>query len=167
MAISQSFALPAQPASGSVEFIPLGGNGFTAPQSAFLFDMRITGDASGGAIDFTVLRDERFEHIVSFMSIESNNAAAIAYLMGIRRKAGVTFHNIGTTKESGAVQDLASIIWSPPTMIEPISWTAKVVNTDLESFKFKGIVYNFNIRSSEETPLAVLMASVPRAPTAI
>lgn len=168
LTITESFALPGQPAAGSNEFIPLGGNGFTAPQSAFLFDMQITGDASGGLVNFTINRDDRFEHIVSFLQIGSNNAAAIDYIMGISRKQGVTFQNVGKTKTSGVTgSDLAVIIWAPPPMIEPISWLAVVANTDLELFKFKGLVYNFNIRASEETPIAVLQASVPRSPSAV
>lgn len=131
-----------------------------------MFDVQITGDASAGRVIWQIDRDPRFEHIVSFMSIESDNAAAIDYILGIKRKAGTTFHNVGKTNHSGITGNLiASIIWSPPTMIDPIQWIATVDNTDTELYKFKGMVYNFNIRASERTSLAILLASIPRSPS--
>lgn len=50
MAQLESIILPNQPALGSVEYIPLGGDGWRSPQSAFLIDFQKTGDASGGNI---------------------------------------------------------------------------------------------------------------------
>lgn len=168
MAITEILTLPNQPAVGSVEYIPLGGNGFQAPQSAFMFDFRITGDASGGLVKWEVNRDERFEHIVSFLALESDAATAMDYILGIRRRAGTTFHNTGQSPDGSVLgQDFTTVLWTPPTMIDPITWIATTENQDTIDFKFKGIVYNFNIRASEIVPLGTLLASVPRSPTAI
>ncbi len=169
MAITQTLTLPNQPPVGAVEYIPLGGNGWTAPQSAFAVDWRITGDVSGGATRWVLNRDPRFEHILQFMMIESDSATAITYRMDIFRgiSAGAV-HNVGTTALSAVIGHvLASQMWVPPPIIDPNKFEAKIDNVSTEVGKFKLLIYNFNIRASEEMPLSMLLASLSRAASAV
>lgn len=164
MSISETLTLPAQPSAGLSEYIPLGGDGWAAPQSAYMIDMQITGDASGGTITFIVLRDERFEQIVNFLQVDCGTVTAQEYSFGILRKSGITIHQIGVAPE---IRGNSNILWTPPTMIDPIRWEVRVDNRDTEVDKFRCLVYNFNIRASEKVPLPILVSSLPRSPSAI
>ncbi len=171
MTIAETLVLPAQPALGSTEFIPLGGNGYTAPQSAFLVDMQVLGDASGGNISTRIDRDPRFEHLISLMQVESNNTAAVGYLFNLTRSViGTvgTLHQVGTTILDGITDiTLSSALWTPPPMIEPFLWQMFTENVDTFTVKFKCLVYNFQIDASQKIPLSTLLASVPRASSVV
>lgn len=167
MAITQEITLAAQPAVGTTELIPLGGNGWISPQSAFLVDFRVTGDATGGRITLTVNRDERFEHIVSMLQLESDSATATEYIFNLHRGKVVT-HNVGTQKAVNLSSlDFTSIAWNPTPMIAPTKWSAIFDNVDTIVSKWMILIYNFNIRASEMIPLSVLFQSLPRASAAL
>lgn len=172
MSIFQSVVLPSQPVAGSLEYIPLGGDGLTAPQSAWFMDMQITGDATGGAIRAVVLRDDRFEHILQFMSVETDSATAVSYRMDIFRGAKASsaqaFHNVGTTQLSSVTGHvLACQLWTPPAVIGPVQFEAKVPNVDTELFKFKLLIYNFQVDASKRVPLNILFQCLIRAASSI
>ncbi len=172
MSVLQEITLPAQPAAGTLQYIPLGGDGWGSPQSAFFLNMVITGDATGGFTRWRINRDPRFEHILQFMSIESTSATAIAYNFDIFRGAhaptGVGVHQVGTTAHSAVSGNvLANQMWTPPPIIDPIKFECKVNNVDTQEDKFKILVYNFNIRASELVPINIMLASLPRAASAL
>lgn len=167
MAITQVLKLPAQPSSGSAEIIPLGGNGWISPQSAFLIDMQVTGDATGGRITLTVERDNRFEHLISLIQLNSDDAAAAEFLFGIHRgkvvaQASGTQTNIGLTS-----LDNNQVAWNPTPMISPTKWTCVMNNVDTIEYKWLSLVYNFKIQASEKIPLSVLFSSLPRSASLI
>jgi len=166
MAQAETLTLPAQPAAGSNEYIPLGGDGWTAPQSAFMVDMQITGDASGGNSVLTIERDNRFEQIVSFLSIESVHTLALQFALGIRRIPGITIHHVGVAPITTAVS-LTSVLWAPPAFIDPTGWEAVFPNIDTIVSRFRCLVYNFNIQASHKIPLNILLSSLPRSPSAL
>lgn len=168
MAIGEDLTLPDQPAAGSVVFLPLGGNGFLAPHSAFSIDMQITGDASGGGIAFRINRDERFEHLIQSMMLQVDGSAAIQYKFEVFRENDSLFINGGTssvTTASGG--DGAYQLWTPPAMIDPSFWRLKVTNVDGVQVKFKCLIYNFNIEASKKIPLNVLLQNVPRSASSL
>lgn len=167
MAISEQVILPAEPAAGSLQFIPLAGNGYQSPQSAFLLNMQITGDASAGRIRFIVARDARFEQITQFMSIESNSATAIDYNMQYFR-AGVGITNAGKTEISSVDSAvIAHKMWVPPAVMNCTKWECSVDNVDLEVHKFKLLIYNFRVDASKVTPLSLLFSSLTRTGSAL
>lgn len=168
LTISETMTIPNQPNVGNLEYVPLGGNGWEAPQSAWMLDMHITGDASGGFLLFTVNRDDRFEHLVQFMSIEVIRATTIPYRFDLFRSNATEIHNFGETDLCDATGlEATGTIWTPPPMINPIKFATGTTNVDLELVRFKLLLYNFNIRASEKVPLSVLLASLPRAASAI
>ncbi len=49
MAVSTTFTPPAQPTAGNLTYVPLGGDGFSAPLAAYAVqDFQDIGDATGG-----------------------------------------------------------------------------------------------------------------------
>lgn len=168
MSVVREFTLPAQPAAGEIQFVPLGGDGWIAPQSCYVGDVQATGTASGGHIHLQVLRDPRFEHIVQFLSLESSSITAIQFRFDFFRTLDVAIHNVGTSQiavPSGRV--LACQIWSPPPLVDPVKWAGSTDNVDTELVKFKFVAYNFNIRASEKVPLGVMYQSLPRSATSV
>lgn len=168
MAITELLTIPNQPNAGTLQYIALGGDGWVAPQSAWYMDMRITGDASGGRITATVSRDERFEHLVSFLRFQQASATAVDYIFELRRVAGIEIQQLGVAPVSGiGGVTLSTLLWSPPAVIDPVSWTLTVDNVDGELVRFGFMIYNFNIRASEKVPLDILLSSLIRSPSAI
>lgn len=168
MGIGQEFTLPNQPAAGSAVYLPLGGNGFLAPHSAYSIDMQITGDASGGGIAFRIDRDERFEHLIQSMMLQVDGSAAIQYKFEVFRHADSIFINAGTSSATTAANaDGAYQLWTPPAMIDPSFWRLKVTNVDGVQVKFKCLIYNFNIEASKKIPLNLLLQNVPRSASSL
>lgn len=162
MTVTTSVTLPAQPAAGSVSFLPLGGNGWLAPQSMFMVDIQLTGDVSGGVSQLDIFRDERFEMLIDFMMVQSDAAAVIEYRFDIFRQVQNRVMNCGSTVEDPV--DAQSVrIFSPPAVIDPDSLRVSVANVDGDVTKFKAMIYNFNIRASERVPLDILLASVRKS----
>lgn len=168
MSVQETVNLVDQPVAGNFEFVPLGGDGWIAPQSAYIGDMKATGDATAGDVRMKVLRDDRFEHLIQFLAGSSGQNSAQDYRFAIARRLGLNIHQIGTTKASGVTDEvLNSILWTPPPMIAPVEWTLTMDNTDTIAYDFKFVVYNFNIRATEKVPLNVLLSSLTRAGSAI
>jgi len=172
VSITETITLPNQPAVGTLEYIPLAGDGLAAPQSAFFLDHQITGDASGGFIRWQVHRDGRFSHLLQFMSAESDSITAISYRFDIFRGANAStaqaFHNVGTTGLSSVSGNvLAAQIWTPPAVIDPVKFELKLPNADGEEHKFKMLIYNFKVDASKRVPLNILFQSLIRSASAI
>lgn len=167
MALSESITLPDQPAGGSIEYIPLGGNGFDSPRSAFYGSVNIVGDVSGGLITISVFADPRFEHVVAFLACDKLQEAAAGFRFSIGR-ASTSIQTEGVTKASGmSGDDFSSIVYAPVAMIDATHWALRMTNVDGVDTRFKFLVYNFNIQASLKVPLSVLLASLPRAPTIV
>jgi len=156
-------ALGQQPTEGSIEQIPLAGDGRTAPASAYVVDFHITGDASGGFVHMSVTKDPRYQHLVQLLSLESDSATAVLYRFDLFRTDLVAFHQIGTTDTITLASTLVNVVWTPPAIIAPSKWAGRMVNGDGDLHKFKCIVYNFDIEAMLKTPLPILFASLPRA----
>lgn len=167
MSIVEIVILPAQPISGEIEYIPLAGDGFTAPRSAFYGSVLQTGDASGGTIRMTVKRDQRFEHVISFLTAEvlQTSAAGVRFAVG---RANTTINTVGATKANTITGDAVSALtYAPVAMIEPTFFELDVENTEDLVWRFKFLIYNFNVQASFKVPLSILLASLPRAPTIV
>ncbi len=67
MAITSTFALPAQPAAGGGAFFtPFGGDGKIAPIGVWDINFILVGDASGGAASLEILMDPRYMSMVAY-----------------------------------------------------------------------------------------------------
>lgn len=159
MSVIVEVTLPDQPASGDVTFVPLGGNGWSAPWSMFYFSIDVTGDVSGGIVRVDVNRDERFEHLVDFLEVQHIGSAGV-FRMDLFRDGESRAIATGLTL---AETTIATRLWSPPAIIDPDEWKMEMPNIDGEVSKFKGVVYNFRMGASHQIPLPTLLASVRRA----
>lgn len=163
MSILQQVNLPAQPGAGDVTFVPLGGNGYTAPESMYYWSITQTGDVSGGTATIDVGRDERFEQLIDFLEVQ-NIGGAVVFRMDIFRNTESRAIVVGTTTADATI---SVALWSPPAIIDPFEWRMVIPNVDGIVSRFKGVCYNFNIRASELIPLPQLLASVRRSSSLI
>lgn len=149
--------------------MPLGGNGFTGPHSAYALEAQLAGDASGGTATVACRMDERFVCLVSYMACRIDGAAAdVDYQLFVI--ASETVVQAGTMKYmsfAGSAQ--AAVVWTPPPILlsaGPGAATSRPLirfvapNTNGDTYTLGGRIYNFDKRVRESVPIATLFASV-------
>ena len=166
MAVASTFTLPSQPAAGNADFVPLGGDGWTSPQSMHILrSVLLAGDATGGNSVITVNTDPRFSCIVPWIQVGVLGAtAAEDYVLALvsrqRIGQGQSVQHVGNTFFSALSGGFA--LWSPPPVIDVDQLSLTISNTDGDTTILNAIVYNFRLRASEKVPIAVLLDVLPR-----
>jgi len=170
LSVSEATNLTAQPASGigSISYLPLGGNGFLAPHSAYLASVGITCDASGGTAELILLRDDRFQHLVQFMQLRLVASTARLYELTIGKATSISATDV-TTRVQGITRvgpaGNTTAHWDPPPIFDVTRLQTSTVNTDTVVVTLTALIYNFDIRADKQVPLNVLLENVPRAST--
>lgn len=167
MSVSDSVTIPANPTTGGLEYIPLGGNGFTAPQSAYTVSIAVVSDASGGTSTLTINFDDQYLSLVSF--VQTTVTASSADVPSRRTLTMSTFDALHDATDCQQGEGTtAARIWKPPGVMGKVgigftpNCVSRIANTDTETH-FLGIrIYNFNVRARETTPLALLLQNLPR-----
>ncbi len=167
--------LPAQPTQGSTNYIPLGGDGRSAPLGCYFVNIEVDGDASGGNADLTIRGDVRYTNLVAYMNLKVQaDAAAGDFMMRITDPNPPRPQIVGTIPQvaTGVATDNATFLWFPP----PIyfqgggSMSAVLPNVGVnETYKLEIEVLVFDIDVRRLSPLPLLMLNVPgvSAPAAI
>lgn len=156
-----------QPASGTYSWLPLGGNGFTSPLAAYLLNgVAIAGDASGGSAQITVNMDDRYANLVSVIQ-QTVSVVAADVEMRFTLQHGEHAGNMSLSAHSApnnfnSVDQAARSSWSPPPFFGADALVSRCANTNGDTYALSGVVYLFNKRAAEITPLSVLLASLPR-----
>ncbi len=169
VSVSVSFSLPESNVAPSVvEYIPLHGDGYSAPHSAFYGNAQVVGDASGGTATMLVGKDERFSHLIQFLSPEVLAATAEPFEIRIGRSDKISYFVVGVMPVSTVLGSaLSTTLYTPPPMIDPNSWAFETDNTTGVVNRLKFLVYNFKIDAHLKVPLPVLLASLPRSASLI
>ncbi len=168
--VTETVVMPAQPATGTVIRIPLGGNGYHAPIAAYeVSGFAVTGDASSGSLQAQINMDPRYTALCSFvtMSIQQGTSADadVSFLMS--GSAGF----VPTQADQGPVTAVASLVdageirktWTPTPVIMPGGNNANahvrvnVLNVDGDVLGLSALFYIFNIRARELTPMGPLL----------
>jgi len=154
-----------------VDYIPLGGNGFTAPFAAWSVEaMTVTGDATGGAASLGVSMDMRYVSLVAFVTVAVLQATAADADLRIQLTGSNTTDqgdNVIMPSISATVATrTAGTVWRPTPMLLPggQSDTAnlpriscRVLNVDTNVVELSTLIYLFNIRVREITPMGPLL----------
>lgn len=171
MAVSSSVTLPGQPSAGAVDYIPLGGDGFTAPFAAWSVEAHSdTGDATGGAAILGVVMDTRYCSLVAFVSISIAQATAADADLRIQLVGTNTTEqsdNVIMPSISATVATrTAGVTWRPTPQILPGGQSeaanlprisARMLNVDTDVYELSALIYLFNIRVRELTPMGPLL----------
>ncbi len=177
--VVENIQLPAQPADGRNELVPLGGDGFVSPISLYIIAVDLDSDATGGKNQILVRFDVRYTQVVSYaqLSVESG-AAAIDGRLEIRTNG---FENVAIqipmalTGVSG-VAVTNSMLWTPPALMVTANnaivtadpfLRATIDNVDTETLRLRARIYNFDKRARELAPLHLLLSSLTRSVGAV
>ena len=169
MAVSTTVQLPAAPAGGgSLDYIPLGGNGIVAPHAAYgVKDFTVTADASGGKLAMIIKLDNRFCSLVSW--VEVTNAQAISadeeVRMTVKGNLSPSQTLQGQLHADSSVLDNETLAatWSPTPFLYPGGGTdlAEIVvnmrNTNGDVMEVSALIYLFDIRARELAPIQGLL----------
>jgi len=168
MAVTTTVTMPDQPATGQVRYIPLGGDGYVAPHSAYSCFISHAMDASGGNSSINLQFDQRFTQMISYMRSEVVGVAADTAVRQFIRIDGDEIISDTTFGTYWVGTALSSRLWKPPGVIGTSTpsmtayMTSQMVNVDGDTHNFTCRVYNFDKRARELTPLPILLSSLPR-----
>lgn len=171
MAVSNSVVLPAQPSTGVLDYIPLGGNGFSAPFAAWSLEaMTVTGDVSGGAASIGISMDMRYCSLVAFVTVAVLQTSAADADLRIQLTGSNTTdqgENVIMPSISATVASrTAGTVWRPTPQILPGGQSdaanlprisARSLNVSTDVFEISCLIYLFNIRVREITPMGPLL----------
>ena len=167
MSVSASVNLPDQPAAGALEVVPLGGNGFTAPQLAYAITISLASDAGGGTNTLTVVMDPQFTFGISYVqTLVTSSAADVPSRRTISLTANETIQDAEDAEEGEGTT--AVRLWKPPGVLgteTPLfapTIVSRIANTDTETHFLSCRIYCFNKRAREKTPLWQLLQNFPR-----
>ena len=173
MAVAELVLLPLQPDVGNVTYVPLGGDGFTAPHSAYsINNMTATGAAGGGSLSCAIQLDTRYVSLVSFATMRliqaTDTAVDVRWVIGAAQ-GGIQIpqiirQNLITDIASGISSSTISDSFNPTPILLPGSQnngqlSVAVVNVDTDVLTLSAYVYNFDIRVRELTPMGPLLWS--------
>jgi len=171
MSVIEAVTLPAQSVIGSTEFIPLGGDGKSAPLGCYFVTASIVGDASGGTAAVTIACDDRYTNLFAYLNgTISGDAAAGDFHMRLQGPTGVnggmapsivgTIPQVATT----VIPDNAAFLWFPPPVYFQGSGFGvfQCPNVDAnETYHLQVEVLVFDIDVRRLAPLPWLMLNVP------
>ncbi len=178
MAVSGTVALPAQPASGSTDYVPLGGDGKSAPIAYYIVNVEVAGDASGGTATTRIDFDTRYTSVVTWLNfIVDTAAAAPDFLM---------FTHVGTpaTQTAPAIVSTApfvattitsanaAFLWYPPPILYSQRGNASAVSLNVgvnETYGLRAQIYVFDADVAQLAALEWLYLGIahPGAPGAV
>jgi len=162
LSINLTVTLPNQPATGSTTIRPLGGDGYTSPQSYYLADITGVADASGGSITLNIVTDPQFQSVVSILhtSMLSGAGDRLVAIGMFTQESDIVLTVIGNMVVDADVGQ--SMLYSPPPLFPCRRVRAVVDNVDTETFELDMVVYNFKRDAFQKVPLNVLLDSLPR-----
>lgn len=179
MTVTSKVELPAQPDSGTVQYVPLGGDGVSAPHGQYVVNVANLGDATGGNNLIYVRPDPRWVTLVQFMQGKVTGAAADVNVRFSITGVGniLVGHNAVLANVDLAPTSIENMgMWVPPMwLIEtPGGGLANLdrpflslvgANVDGDTNTLTAFMFVFDRRVRELTPTSVILASLPRAPT--
>ncbi len=168
MSVTSTVNLPAQPATGSVVYRPLGGNGFTAPQAVYyVYNHAIVSDASGGDAILIMGMDPQYQCVVDQLAfqVQSQATSAVYRFQVELPNDDYIMYNSGSSVLEGGV---GRSTWIPQPLFNIDTAALVTPNVDgSETYQFSAIIYLFNKRAQEQVPLNVLLGSFPRSSSAL
>lgn len=175
MSVITDVYLPDQPAVGESTIVPLGGDGYTAPQSMLYAEASSTGDASGGTNRIRFRFEEVHSHMLAWLAVQvdgqtANSRSLVNLVWGSRGENLPDSISLPYTPEGGANEGYG--LWRPPPLIfepaprDPTQMTAPfveayVLNSNGVVLKVGMCAYQFRTNTRSTTPFPLLAANFP------
>jgi len=169
VSVTETVILPAQPASGSTFYRPLGGDGIIAPHSMIAINVVLAHDASAGFVRIDVRFDDRYSSLMPWCGIAVEGAAADVVARCVVSTGANNLPIVETPTltqgPAGLSDPNCALIWKPPPYVIPGgqdrgTMSFQVVNTNGDTSELSMYVLQFDIDVLRKTPLPILLASV-------
>ncbi len=169
MTVVDTLTLPDQPTTGSTNYIPLGGDGYSAPIAAYsVAGFQTAGDASAGLLQQAIVCDARYCSLVSWVtgSIQQATPADADFRFNLsslsNRSVPLMTHAGATVAIAAAFTVEINELWVPSPVVLPggtdIGTIAlNRVNVDGDVYNAHAMIYLFDIRVRELTPMGPLL----------
>ncbi len=179
MTVSTSVQLPNQPASGSSEYVPLGGDGVVSPHSVTYAWLASSSDASGGYNRGFIRFDTRWTQLVETVMVEVWDAAADVNVLTDITASPACRQGYCINAEFEPVSTLNPEVrtnWGPsPQLVvanagDPTDQPhirAAIPNVDGETLQIYAKIFNFDRRAAQRTPIEILTRCLVRSSTII
>lgn len=164
MSVSETTSIPiAQPASGSVLFQPMGGDGWTSPQGRYEIDISLAMNVSGGTWRIAVQLDPQYMNLVALMQLETDQASdTIPFAMDMKLKASTNIFRV-----AGDLLQLDSAscsrLWSVPPAIDVKDIDFRLDNTDTFTGRATATIYVFRKGAQHIIPIDKIFQCLVRA----
>ncbi len=177
MAVTGDFRIPQQPAegtgadalTGSLELVPLGGDGISAPLIMWEVAATLAHDASGGNATINVRFDNRFLSLVTLANMRKSSAAGAiecSWEMATRGPVEAPiFRAFQNAVPLNSLQSFNISVWNPPPLMNMDRLTVIVPNVTGDSMQLVATIYSFNINVLQRTPMYQILANLPRGGT--
>ncbi len=158
--------LPEQPTTGTVRYIPLGGDGFVAPFAAYAINShQVTGDATGTTATLRVLMDPRFCSLTAFSTLQIQQATPgdVACRMDLSgagypgQPVSVVMTSIGLVSVVNVSNTYKPVPVVMPGGGEDVALGAVALNVDTDIYTVNALIYLFDISVREKTPMGPLL----------
>lgn len=162
MSVSVSVTLPAQPATGTVRYQALGGDGVNTPIGMYsVVGLQVTGDATGGSATLQVIFDAKYQSLLAYANFGAVQvASADADYRVTLSGSGLsmpTASDSGLIVATSATLNVVTLgkLWQPPPFVTAslpgqigtLAW--QVLNVDLDSYTMSAAIYVFDILARE------------------
>lgn len=165
MSVSETFTLPAQPTTGEVVFIPLGGSGYGSPLGYYQVKATLVDGGTTGFNSIKCFLDDRYANIVSHLGMTKVQATPTALLWNARLTPTQSIYKTATAQNiAGIAPDVADVIVPVLEIVDGDGSTfiESIVEQDAvaDIHAMNAIIYVFakNIRTT--TPLSVILNSL-------
>lgn len=168
MSVAEIVSLPAQPAVGLVEYIPLGGDGVNAPIATWAIEVTLASDGSGGTNAITVNFDPRYSSVVQFMTVTIGGSVADVVTQARFQNTPCDMYEQNTATLLTSFNGLAIAQVRPPGMIFTQAGAvvpfclSTIANTDTETHTIRLRMYNFVKELRQLAPNWLTMFNLPR-----
>lgn len=189
MSTQLQYSLPDDPPAGvTIEIVPLGGDGMSAPQSAYSVKAELAGDSSNGFIGIEVAFDPQYCALVQYLSWSwkpftgsADQSGHVRAAVRNRKDGEVAQQNFyqGYFTGSGSSGEIVDTFghngtWNPPGILATYDRTISSFSDKprlsvqcpnqgtSDELVLTARILNFDRRARELTPLSVLLASLPR-----
>ncbi len=173
MSVTSTVTLPAQPTDGTVDYVPLGGNGFNAPLAAYsVVSHAVTGDAGGGFAQLEVVMDDRFTSLIAYATLQNAQVASADADMRMVIAGSTGQNNVPLQVLTQPVVAISATVnantlgltWNPTPIVMPGGQRvgrllAQMLNVLSDVYRLSMLVYIFDIRVRELTPMGPLLWS--------
>jgi len=167
--VQETILLPAQPAIGRTEYVPLGGNGWDSPFSYYAVAVELQADGSGGVNDITVVMDPQFMSLIGY--IQSLVISVASATDSVRHITITEQDHIRDTRQMiiDVESSIAAIYWTPPgitlnsTPLHTPTIRSVVENNDADDHFMNLRLYNFKKDAEKKVPLRLIMANLVRS----